>query len=194
MWTFLILAFCCGGTTSLTFAQSRRSFGSSTSLTYNSPAQSRRSFGSSTIVATTAFFFTLPLVAVAADDSADFNIASLKKAKLLLKPLSQALEEEKWDTVRSVLKGPGVGELWNLSLAKSPVSKLAKLSDDPVTLLDLNDELMLSLQMADQITYANSFAYTQPGNGKLDRGGPITMIKKAISQLDEIIVIADGVN
>tara|TARA_B110000971_G_C19894740_1_gene447100 strand:+ start:314 stop:853 length:540 start_codon:yes stop_codon:yes gene_type:complete len=179
MWMLLILMFCCSG---------------GTSLTYNSPAQSRRSFGSSTIVATTAFFFTLPLVAVAADDSADFNIASLKKAKLLLKPLSQALEEEKWDTVRSVLKGPGVGELWNLSLAKSPVSKLAKLSDDPVTLLDLNDELMLSLQMADQITYANSFAYTQPGNGKLDRGGPITMIKKAISQLDEIIVIADGVN
>jgi hypothetical protein len=56
--------------------------------------------------------------------------------------------------------------------------------------MELGNELQISLQMADQLTYDNAFVYFQPGNGKVDIKGPQSMVKKAISQLDEIVEMA----
>ena len=57
--------------------------------------------------------------------------------------------------------------------------------------MELGDELQISLQMADQLTYDNAFVYFQPGSGKVDVKGPQNMVKKAITQLDEIIELAE---
>ena len=44
--------------------------------------------------------------------------------------LNAMLDEEKWDSVRSVLKPPPVGNLWNLGESKNTLRKLADLRDD----------------------------------------------------------------
>ena len=88
--------------------------------------------------------------------------------------------------MRFVLKGPGLGELWNLGASKNPIGRLAKLTDD-MGLMELSDELQQSLQMSDQLAYDNAFVYFQPGSGQIDVKSPQNMIKKAIEQLDEKI-------
>lgn len=44
--------------------------------------------------------------------------------------------------------------------------KLAKETGN-VELFEKKDDLALSLQMCDQLTYDNAFVYFQPGNGKV---------------------------
>ena len=67
--------------------------------------------------------------------------------------------------------------------------KLAKETGN-VELFEYKDELALSLQMCDQLTYDNAFVYFQPGNGKYNIKEPQTLAKKAMSQLDQIIQVA----
>ena len=47
-----------------------------------------------------------------------------------LLPLPALLDEEKWDAVRSVLKTPPVGLLWNLGESKNTLRQLADARDD----------------------------------------------------------------
>mmetsp|Transcript_11507 Transcript_11507/g.29473 ORF Transcript_11507/g.29473 Transcript_11507/m.29473 type:complete len:224 (-) Transcript_11507:241-912(-) len=56
---------------------------------------------------------TWPVAAHAADKEAAL-LADLKAVRVALEPLPALLDEEKWDAVRSVLKTPPVGNLWNL--------------------------------------------------------------------------------
>ena len=65
-------------------------------------------------------------------------------------------------------------------------SSLLQMTDD-MSLLELSDELQVSLQMSDQLTYDNAFVYFQPGSGKVDIKGPTSTLNKAVEQLDEII-------
>ena len=55
------------------------------------------------------------------------ELAVIRKS---LDPLPALLDEEKWDSVRSVLKPPPVGNLWNLGESKNTLRKLADLRDD----------------------------------------------------------------
>ena len=106
---------------------------------------SRRSFVAAASAASS--FLLLPLSpSLAADDTASL-ITSLKNSKALLAPLPSELASENWDKTRSVLKGAGVGELWNLGASKNPVGKLAKITDN-MALIELSDELQLSLQVS----------------------------------------------
>ena len=50
----------------------------------------------------------------------------MKEARKLLTPLPDMLEDEQWDAVRTVLKNPPVGLLWNLGEAKNPLRLIAK--------------------------------------------------------------------
>mmetsp|Transcript_15470 Transcript_15470/g.31873 ORF Transcript_15470/g.31873 Transcript_15470/m.31873 type:complete len:186 (-) Transcript_15470:27-584(-) len=139
-----------------------------------------------TAVTTTAMFLPKPSLAA---ENKDELLGALKEGRRLLEPLNDKLADQQWDAVRTVLKGPGLGELWNLGASKNTVGKLAKATDN-MGLMELGDELQISLQMADQLTYDNAFVYFQPGNGKVDIKGPQNMVKKAIGQLDEIIELA----
>ena len=57
-------------------------------------------------------------------------------------------------------------------------------------LLELKDELAISLQMCDQLTYDNAFVYFQPGNGKVKIKEPKDLATKAMSQIEEAIKVA----
>ena len=76
-----------------------------------------------------------------------------------LQPLPALLEEEKWDAVRSVLKVPPVGNLWNLGESKNTLRKLAELRDD-VELFEVADDVAGALQLADQFTYDNNVRHS----------------------------------
>lgn len=54
-------------------------------------------------------------------------------------------------------------------------------------LMELKDELSISLQMTDQYSYDNVFIYYQPGNGKVKVKEPLEMVNKAIGELKEAI-------
>ena len=96
------------------------------------------------------------------------------------------LEEQKWDEVRTILKTPPVNKLWNLGDSQNTVLKLVKETGN-VELFEIKDDLAYSLQICDQLTYANNFIYYQPGNGKLKIKEPIEAINNALRQLDSII-------
>ena len=113
-------------------------------------------------------------------------LADLANAKEALLPLPALLEEEKWDAVRSVLKTPPGGNLWNLGESKSPARKLADLRDD-VELFELVDEIAGALQLADQFTYDNNFIYFQPGNGKVKIKEPKQQVEIAAKKLGDLI-------
>ena len=109
-------------------------------------------------------------------------MADLKAVRTALEPLPALLDEEKWDAVRSVLKVPPVGNLWNLGDSKNQIRKLAELRDDvelfevccllcpavryPWLLISftymlnsrrqLADDVAGALQLADQFTYDNN--------------------------------------
>lgn len=96
------------------------------------------------------------------------------------------LKEAEWDKVRTVLKTPPVNSLWNLGESSNPLQKLA-LASDNIELLELKDELSISLQMTDQYSYDNVFIYYQPGNGKVKTKEPLEMAEKAIKELREAV-------
>ena len=59
-------------------------------------------------------------------------------------------------------------------------------------LLELKDDLAISLQICDQLTYANAFVYFQPGNGKVKIKEPIELVNKAMKQIQEAIDMANA--
>ena len=133
----------------------------------------------------------LPLAAAAAPAFAAAPteaelVTELKMVRTLLEPLPALLDEEKWDSVRGVLKTPPTANLWNLGEAKNPMRKLADLRDD-VELFELADEISGALQLADQYSYSNTFIYTQPGNGKVKIKEPKQQIKIASDKLLTLI-------
>merc|ERR1712176_1421418 len=93
-------------------------------------------------------------------------IFDLEDAAEKLKPIPDLLQAEKWDEVRSILKNPPVNFLWNMGDGKNTLGILA-METDEVDLIEMKEELSLTLQMCDQITYDNVFVYFQPGSGKI---------------------------
>ena len=94
--------------------------------------------------------------------STDALISDLQLSLDKLKPIPSLLQKNEWDSVRTILKTPPVNQLWNLGDAKNPLMQLARATDE-FELIDIKDELALSLQMCDQLTYDNVFVYFQPG-------------------------------
>mmetsp|Transcript_29652 Transcript_29652/g.53619 ORF Transcript_29652/g.53619 Transcript_29652/m.53619 type:complete len:215 (-) Transcript_29652:47-691(-) len=116
-------------------------------------------------------------------------IADLELSLDKLKPIPSLLEKQEWDGVRTILKTPPVNQLWNLGDAKNTILQLAKATDE-YELIDIKDELSLSLQMCDQLTYDNVFVYYQPGNGKIKVKEPVELAEKAMKQLSQAIDMA----
>lgn len=113
-------------------------------------------------------------------------VTELQTSLEKLQPIPKMLEEQKWDEVRTILKTPPVNKLWNLGDSQNTVLKLVKETGN-VELFEIKDDLAYSLQICDQLTYANNFIYYQPGNGKLKIKEPIEAINNALRQLDSII-------
>lgn len=98
----------------------------------------------------------------ASSSSAESLIAELQLSLDKLKPVPSLLEKQEWEAVRTILKTPPVNNLWNLGDSKNTLMQLAKATDE-FELIDIKDELSISLQICDQLTYDNVFVYYQPG-------------------------------
>lgn len=133
-----------------------------------------------------AAFTLLPVRSVSAKATESELIGTLRSAATALEPLPGLLDEEKWDAVRSVLKTPPVGLLWNLGESKNTIRMLATLRDD-VELFEAADEIAGALQLADQFTYDNNFIYYQPGNGKVKIKEPKQQVVLARSKIKSIV-------
>lgn len=149
------------------------------------PFVSRRSFLS---VITTAFPLLIsaapaPARAVSARDAL---VDELNVSLSRIETLPGLLGSAEWDKVRTVLKTPPVNQLWNLGESQNTLVKLAKETGD-FEIMEIKDELAISLQMTDQYSYDNVFIYYQPGNGKVKVKEPMEMANKAISQLKEAL-------
>jgi len=153
-------------------------------------SSSRRSFFQSSTTSTVAAVLTSvaisPLQQAVAASKTDGLIEELQSQKEKLEPIAQLLAQEEWDKVRQILKSPPVNKLWELADTQNTVLQLAKESGN-VELFEMKDELALSLQMCDQIVYANGFVSFQPGNGKVNTKEPLILVKKAIAQIDATI-------
>jgi len=122
----------------------------------------------------------------AAAASTSSLVEELKECKAKLEPIPALLQEKEWDKVRSILKLPPVNKLWNLGDSQNTVLQIAKETGD-VELFELKDELALTLQMCDQLTYDNAFVYFQPGKGQYNIKEPADLSVKAMKQIQEII-------
>lgn len=116
-------------------------------------------------------------------------IKDLEECAELLKPIPELLQAQKWDEVRNILKSPPVNYLWNMGEGRNTLGLLARATDE-FGLIDLKDELSISLQMCDQEAYGNVFIYYQPGNGKIKIKEPVDLANKAMVQLNEAIIMA----
>ena len=116
-------------------------------------------------------------------------ILELVESREKLKQVPDLLKANQWDSVRTILKTPPVNNLWNMGDGKNPLMKIAKATDQ-FELIELKDELGVSLQMCDQLTYDNVFVYYQPGNGKVKVKEPTDLALKALSQLSDAIDLA----
>ena len=118
-------------------------------------------------------------------------VADLVSSKEKLTPIPDLLQAGEWDKVRTILKTPPVNQLWNLGESQNTLVKLAKDTGE-FELLELKDELAISLQMCDQLTYDNAFVYFQPGNGKVKIKEPTDLALKAMNQIGDAISLAGG--
>uniref|UniRef100_A0A7S1RN15 Uncharacterized protein n=1 Tax=Alexandrium catenella TaxID=2925 RepID=A0A7S1RN15_ALECA len=125
----------------------------------------------------------------AADGSAADLVAEIRQDKTLLEPLFEVLKQEQWDKVRTVLKNPPVGKLWNLGPSKNPLKKLGDIIGDP-SVFELGEEIASALQLADQFTYDNNFIKYQPGDGKVNIKVPSEQLQIAIKKLEEVLQLA----
>ena len=116
----------------------------------------------------------------------DALIADLNESYAKLSTVPDLLKQSEWDKVRNILKSPPLNLLWNLGDSKNTLVMLAKETGD-MELLEAKDELSISLQMCDQLTYDNVFVYFQPGDGKIKIKEPVEMAEKAKSQLKEVL-------
>ncbi|EJK69192.1 hypothetical protein THAOC_09581, partial [Thalassiosira oceanica] len=115
-----------------------------------------------------------------------------------------------WDKVRTILKTPPVNQLWNLGESQNTLVKLAKAhlttqifaappdrnllkceETGDFEIMEIKDELAVSLQMTDQYSYDNVFIYYQPGNGKVKTKEPLQMANQAIGQLKEALSVVE---
>lgn len=129
---------------------------------------SRRTFLSTVIAATavSSSFAILPIQsAYAAADSKDALIADLQTSLTKIETIPSLVDSAEWDKIRTVLKTTPVVELWNLGESKNTLVKLAKETGE-FDLMEMKDELAISLQMCDQYSYDNNFIYYQPGKYK----------------------------
>ena len=128
---------------------------------------SRRTFLSTVIAATAVSSFAiLPIQsAYAAADSKDALIADLQTSLTKIETIPSLVDSAEWDKIRTVLKTTPVVELWNLGESKNTLVKLAKETGE-FDLMEMKDELAISLQMCDQYSYDNNFIYYQPGKYK----------------------------
>ncbi|KAL3826279.1 hypothetical protein ACHAXA_004597 [Cyclostephanos tholiformis] len=140
----------------------------------------------------------LPRPSFAADAAGTAAIESLlsdlDESLGRLRDIPPLLESSQWDKVRTILKTPPVNKLWNMASgdAQNTLSKLA-METGEMGLLEIRDELAISLQMTDQYSYDNNFIYYQPGNGKVKVKEPMEMANKAIAQLGEAIEFAKSI-
>lgn len=118
-------------------------------------------------------------------------VSDLKEARAKLEKIPSLIQNMEWDAARSILKTPPVNQLWNLGESQNTLVKLAKETGE-FDLLELKDELAISLQMCDQLTYDNAFVYFQPGNGKYKIKEPIDLAVKAMGQIQDAIDIASS--
>merc|ERR1711957_819621 len=125
-----------------------------------SESSSRRSFLDTLAltVSTTVTGFGIALPSNAAE-SKEALISDLEVSRIKMQPIPELLKKEEWDSVRSILKTSPVNKLWNLGDA------ILAQELGEVDLLELKDELPLTIQICDQLTYGNAFVYFQPGNG-----------------------------
>lgn len=159
----------------------------------SSESSSRRTFLTDGLAAAASLATSAALLplepALAAAESRDSLVAELDDSLAKIQSIPSLVESAEWDKVRTVLKTPPVNELWNLGESKNTLTKLAK-ETGAFELMELKDELAISLQMTDQYSYDNVFIYYQPGNGKIKTKEPLEMANKAISQLKEALDVA----
>lgn len=162
------------------------------SSSISTSTSSRRAFLSKTTASVPAVVGAAvalnPRAASAAAATKESLLSDLKASKEKLAPIPELLKSEQWDSVRTLLKTPPVNQLWNLGESQNTLMKLAKETDE-FELIELKDELAISLQMCDQYTYDNAFVYFQPGNGKVKLKEPTDMAIKAMKQIQEAIDI-----
>ena len=102
------------------------------------------------------------LAAAATTTARESLIADLDTSLERISTIPPLLESAQWDKVRTVLKTPPVNQLWNLGDAQNTLARLAKETGE-MEMMDMKDELAISLQMTDQYSYDNNFIYYQPG-------------------------------
>jgi len=128
-----------------------------------------------------------PSLAIAAGGASKESLLSdLQTSRAKMEKIPSLLQNGEWDAVRTILKTPPLNKLWNLGESQNTLVQLAKETGD-FELLELKDELAISLQMCDQLTYDNAFVYFQPGNGKVKIKEPTSLAVKAMSQIQEAI-------
>jgi len=151
---------------------------------------SRRHFMVATMAATAMTTLMVPTTAWAAPGGqAQALLADLEASRLKLDGVPKLLQNQEWDAVRSILKTPPVNYLWNMGDSRNPVLALAK-ATETFELVELKDEIAISLQMCDQLAYDNVFLPFQPGNGKIKIKEPVDLAMKAMKQIDEAIQMA----
>eukprot|EP00585_Thalassiosira_rotula_P007366 CAMPEP_0196137408 /NCGR_PEP_ID=MMETSP0910-20130528/5399_1 /TAXON_ID=49265 /ORGANISM="Thalassiosira rotula, Strain GSO102" /LENGTH=202 /DNA_ID=CAMNT_0041397857 /DNA_START=14 /DNA_END=622 /DNA_ORIENTATION=+ len=119
-------------------------------------------------------------------------IADLNDSLTAIKVIPSLVEAGEWDKARTVLKTPPVNQLWNLGESKNTLVQLAKETGE-FELMEMKDDLAISLQMTDQYVYDNNFIYYQPGNGKIKTKEPLQMANKAISQLKDVLDVVNAI-
>ncbi|GAX14902.1 hypothetical protein FisN_29Lh123 [Fistulifera solaris] len=159
------------------------------SWAWNNPILTRRAWATFTASSSSGSLF-LPLAASAATTPPVLLLDELKECKIKLEPIPEMLEQMEWDKVRSILKVPPVNKLWNLGDSQNTVVQLAKQAGS-IELLELKDDLALTLQLCDQYTYNNAFVYFQPGNGKYNIKEPQQLARKAMQQIQEIVDLVE---
>lgn len=127
-----------------------------------SSSSSRRSFLSKLIATSSSatLLITSPTTAHAA--SKEELLSDLSTSLTKISSIPPLLESAEWDKVRTILKTPPVNQLWNLGESQNTLVKLAKETGN-FDLMEVKDELAISLQMTDQYSYDNVFIYYQPG-------------------------------
>jgi len=125
---------------------------------------SRRSILSTILVTTTAttIFSLQPATAAATANEEALLLTDLQTSYTKIQQIPSLLQNAEWDKVRTILKTPPVNNLWNLGENQNNIVKLVK-ENGNFDLLEMKDELAISLQMTDQYSYDNVFIYYQPG-------------------------------
>jgi len=166
---------------------------STSTSTITNDVTNRRSFFSK--VATTTTVATVGVLAnniPAANAASTTNlIQDLETSVTKINGIPELLDQGEWDKVRTILKTPPVNKLWNLGESQNTLSILAKETGE-FDLIELKDELSISLQICDQLTYDNAFVYFQPGNGKVKIKEPKDLAVKAVGQIQEAIKLVSN--